>query len=250
MRVAELGHHEVAVVLGSGLAAVAARLSGAEPIPYSQIEGMPAPTVPGHEGALYQAEVSGAAALLFAGRAHVYEGHAPEAVCFSVREAVAAGCSVVILTNAAGAIAERLEVGAPCLISDHINLTGLNPLSGSARFLDLVDLYDPALRSLARGIDPGLQEGVYAGLTGPTYETPAEVRMLATLGADLVGMSTVLEAIAARAEGARVLGISLVTNKAAGLGDGPLSHAEVAEAGRRGAHRVEELLRKLLARLH
>lgn len=254
MRIAELGPHDAAVVLGSGLSDVAAHLSGMEPIPYSGLEGMPAATVPGHEGALYDGTVQGRRVLLFAGRAHLYEGHAPEVVCHAVRETVRAGCPAVILTNAAGGIAERLEPGSPCLISDHINLTGVNPLmgkgaTGSERFLDLTDLYDPGFRELARAIDPGLQEGVYAGLTGPTFETPAEVRMLAALGADLVGMSTVLEAIAARHEGARVMGISVVSNKAAGLAGEPLRHEDVAEVSRRAAAKLEDLLRGVLARL-
>jgi purine-nucleoside phosphorylase len=249
VRIAELSGR-AAVVLGSGLSDLAASLTGARPIPYPQLEGMPSTGVPGHEGALYPGEVEGTPTLVFAGRAHLYEGHDAKAVCFAVREAVAAaGCEVVILTNAAGGIGASLELGAPCLISDHINLTGQNPLAGVPDFLDLTGLYDEGLRELAREIDPGLQEGVYAGVTGPSYETPAEIRMLATLGADLVGMSTVLEAIAARRAGARVMGISVVTNKAAGLAEGPLSHEEVGRTGRRAAARLERLLRGILTRL-
>ena len=245
--------YRVAIVLGSGLSDLARRISDAEPIPYSSIDGFAAPTVEGHEGSLYAGEVEGVRCLVFAGRVHLYEGHDTPAVTHWVREAARAGCDTFILTNAAGGIDPDLEVGAPCLISDHLNLTGQNPLIGPAgdgpRFLDLTEVYDPSLRALAREVDPSLREGVYAGLTGPTYETPAEVRMLATLGADLVGMSTVFEAIVARHLGKRVLGISIVTNLAAGLTDQPVSHDEVAAAGRAAATRLETLLRGVLARL-
>ncbi|CAN5726418.1 purine-nucleoside phosphorylase [soil metagenome] len=247
--------HRVAVVLGSGLSDLARSLSGAEPVPYSHIEGMPQSSVAGHEGALYAGEIEGIATLVFAGRVHLYEGHDARLVTAAVRGAVEAGSEVVVLTNAAGAINEDLEVGAPCLISDHINLTGQNPLVGhnddsiGPRFLDLTHTYDPALRDLARSVDPSLREGVYAGLTGPTYETPAEVRMLRTMGADLVGMSTVLEAIAARYLGARVLGVSVVTNPAAGIGGRPLDHDEVKAAGATAGERLEALLTGAISRL-
>jgi purine-nucleoside phosphorylase len=244
----------VAVVLGSGLGELARALVGGKPIPYSSIEGMPQSSVAGHEGSLYAGEVSGVPALVFAGRVHLYEGHEPAAVTRAVRSAVEWGCDHVILTNAAGAINEELEVGALCLISDHLNLTGTNPLSGvhdgtGPRFLDLTDVYDPELRELARRVDERLPEGVYAGLHGPTYETPAEVRMLRTLGADLVGMSTVHEAIVARYLAARVLGISVVTNFAAGISPQPLSHDEVTTAGRRAGQRLEHLLREVTGSL-
>ena len=171
-----------------------------------------------------------------------------------MRTAVAAGARVVVLTNAAGGIRPGLAVGQPVLISDHLNLTGKSPLSGPApsvgpRFTDLTDLYSPRLRALAREADPTLAEGVYAMLPGPHYETPAEITMLGRLGADLVGMSTVLEAIAARQLGAEVLGISLVTNLAAGLAGHGLSHAEVVEAGRGAASRMGELLSAILPRV-
>ncbi|CAN5585841.1 purine-nucleoside phosphorylase [soil metagenome] len=246
--------HHVAIVLGSGLGGLARSLTDAQPLPYTEIEGMPASTVEGHEGALYSALVAGTPTLVFAGRVHLYEGRAPNEVVRPIELAVDAGCDTIVLTNAAGGISPGLEVGAPCLISDHLNLTGTNSLLGphdgrGPRFLDLSDVYDSELRAVARAVDPQLGEGVYAGLRGPTYETPAEVRMLAALGADLVGMSTVLEAIAARYLGARVLGISVVTNRAAGLTPEPLSHDEVAEAGRNAAARLEQLLRGVLARL-
>lgn len=215
---------------------------------------MPASAVEGHEGRLYAGDLDGVPTLVFAGRAHLYEGHDSAAVTFAVRSAIEAGCEATILTNAAGAINTELEVGAPCLISDHLNLTGRNPLAGphdgrGPRFLDLTEVYDRDLRATARAIDPRLHEGVYAGLLGPTYETPAEVRMLAALGADLVGMSTVHEAIAARYLGARVLGLSVVTNLAAGLAPQALSHDEVAAAGRSASDRLETILRGVITSL-
>jgi purine-nucleoside phosphorylase len=235
-------------VLGSGLAPVARSLTGAEPIPYSSIAGWPRTRVPGHEGAVYAGEIEKTPALVLAGRVHLYEGHPPSVVTHAVDEVVAAGCRTVVLTNAAGGIDPAFGVGEPVLISDHLNLTGSNPLIGGPTFVDLSDVYDRELRALARRVDPGLREGVYAGVTGPAYETPAEIRMLATLGAGLVGMSTVHEAIAARALGARVLGISVVTNRAAGLG-AKLDHAEVQRAGIAAAERMEALLRGVLAEL-
>src|SRR5216683_1094998 len=188
------------------------------------------------------------------GRVHLYEGLSPAAVVHGVRTAVSAGCRTVVLTNAAGGIRSGLSVGEPVLISDHLNLTGKSPLAGpppsaGQRFVDLTDLYSPRLRALAREADPSLAEGVYAMLPGPHYETPAEITMLSRLGADLVGMSTALEAIAARHLGAEVLGISLVTNLAAGLAGHGLSHAEVVEAGRAAASRMGRLLAAILPRV-
>jgi purine-nucleoside phosphorylase len=244
--------HRVAVVLGSGLGTVARGLVGGRPVPYEQLGGLPSSGVPGHEGALFSGEVAGVPTLVLAGRAHLYEGHSGSVVTSAVRAAVEEGCEVVVLTNAAGSINARFEIGRPCLISDHLNLTGTHPLigvPGSDRFVDVTELYDPHLREAARAVDPDLHEGVYAGLVGPFYETPAEIRMLRTLGADLVGMSTVLEAIAARWLGARVLGISVVTNRAAGLGKRALSHAEVADVGRRAGNELEHLLRGVIPRL-
>jgi purine-nucleoside phosphorylase len=237
-------NYRVAIVLGSGLGRLAAALTGADPIPYSDVDGWPIPAVEGHDGALY----AGGNVLVLAGRVHLYEGHASAVVTHAVREVVAAGCTTVVLTNAAGAVTRGLAVGDPVLISDHLNLTGSNPLIGSPSFLDMTEVYDRRLRELARGVDPDLRDGVYAGVTGPVYETPAEIRMLATMGADLVGMSTVHEAIAARSLGARVLGISVVTNLAAGLGT-KLDHEDVRRAGARAAERLEALLRGVLAQL-
>jgi purine-nucleoside phosphorylase len=201
-------------------------------------------------------------ALVFLGRVHLYEGHPVATVVHGVRTAVAAGCRVVVLTNAAGGIREGYQVGQPVLIADHLNLTGRSPLGGPpppdgfpARFTDLTDLYSARLRALAdraggeardAGAGGGLAEGVYAALPGPHYETPAEIRMLRSLGADLVGMSTVLEAIAARHLGAEVLAISLVSNLAAGLAPHGLDHLEVVEAGKAAAGRMGALLAGLL----
>ena len=178
--------------------------------------------------------------LAFLGRTHLYEGRGVEPVVHGVRMAAAAGCRVVVLTNACGGLRPDLAVGDPVLLSDHLNLTARTPLVGP-RFVDLSDVYAARLRALVREIDPSIAEGVYAQFPGPQYETPAEVRMAGVLGADLVGMSTVLEAIAAHAEGCEVLGISLVTNLAAGLGD-PLDHEEVLAVGKASATRMGELL--------
>jgi purine-nucleoside phosphorylase len=190
---------------------------------------------------------------VFLGRVHLYEGHDVGTVVHGVRTAVAAGCQVVVLTNAAGGIREGYQVGQPVLIRDHLNLTGRSPLAGRppppgypSRFVDLTGLYSARLRTLAAGADEGLAEGIYAALPGPHYETPAEIRMLRTLGADLVGMSTVLEAIAARHLGAEVLAISLVSNLAAGLAPHGLDHAEVVAAGQAAAGRMGSLLVGLL----
>jgi purine-nucleoside phosphorylase len=244
----------VAIALGSGLSELAGSLVGGGRLPYSDIEGMPVSNVEGHEGSLYHGAIGEVPTLVFAGRVHLYEGHDPRTVTHWVREAIGAGCRVIILTNAAGGIKVELEVGAPCLISDHLNLTGHNPLVGppdpaGPRFLDQTEVYSRRLRSVARAIDPDLKEGVYAGLLGPTYETPAEIRALKTLGADLVGMSTVLEAIQARHLAAEVLGISVVTNLAAGLSSEALSHDEVAAAGKRAGVRLAKILREVVERL-
>ena len=243
-----------AVVLGSGLSPVAEALAPEGSVAFEEVDGLLPATVEGHEGRVHWAEVGEVPTLVFAGRVHLYEGHDPEAVVASIDAAADLGCEVIVLTNAAGAVNPSLEIGAPCLISDHINLTGGNPQRGphdgrGPRFLDLSNVYDAELRTLAREIDPSLKEGVYAAVAGPTYETPAEIRMLAALGADLVGMSTALEAIRAHYLGARVLGISVVTNAAAGLTRSPLHHEEVARAGRAAADRVEKIVRGALARL-
>jgi purine-nucleoside phosphorylase len=239
--------HDVAVVLGSGWRPAADVIGTGSDVPMAGLPGFVPPVVEGHGGTVRTLTVGGRRVLVLLGRTHGYEGHPVEAVVHGVRTAAAAGCRTVVLTNAAGGIREGMAVGQPVLISDHLNLTARSPLVGP-RFTDLTDLYSVRLRKLAQEIDPSLEEGVYAGLPGPHFETPAEIRMLRTLGADLVGMSTVLEAIAARAEGVEVFGLSLVTNLAAGMTGRPLDHGEVLEAGRASATRMGELLRELVAR--
>lgn len=241
--------YEVAVILGSGWAPAADAFGDAgHQIQVTDLPGFPEPAVAGHPGYIRAAEPGGRGVLVFLGRVHLYEGHGPAAVAHSIRTALAAGVRTVILTNAAGAIRGGLRVGQPVLVADHLNLTGASPLTGPA-FVDLTDCYTPRLRLLARQIDPTLPEGVYACLPGPHFETPAEVRMLRTLGADLVGMSTALEAIAAREGGAEVLGVSLVTNIAAGLTSGPVDHEEVLTVGRDTAGSLGRLLAELVERL-
>ncbi|HXB88254.1 purine-nucleoside phosphorylase, partial [Mycobacterium sp.] len=225
-----IAEHDVAIVLGSGWApAVAALGPPTAVLPMAELPGFTPPTAVGHTGQVLSVGIGAHRVLVLAGRVHAYEGHDLLHVVHPVRTACAAGARVVVLTNAAGAVRQNFEVGQPVLISDHLNLTARSPLVG-AQFVDLVDAYAPRLRALAREVDPELTEGVYAGLPGPHYETPAEIRMLRTLGADLVGMSTVLEAIAAREAGLEVLGISLVTNAAAGMTGEPLSAQEVIDA--------------------
>jgi purine-nucleoside phosphorylase len=227
-RLAELTgqpRHDVAVVLGSGWAPAADALGPATAeVPLAALGGFPPPTVGGHSPVVRSLLAGQVRALVFLGRVHLYEGHPVATVVHGVRTALAAGCQVVVLTNAAGGINPGYQVGQPVLVADHINLTGRSPLAGppppagyGPRFTDLTDLYAQRLRTLARLADPGLAEGVYAALPGPHYETPAEIAMLAAAGADLVGMSTALEAIAARHLGAEVLAISLVSNLAAGV---------------------------------
>ncbi len=234
--------HDVAVVIGSGWAPAADEFG--EPtatLDMAELPGFMPPAAEGHQGNVSSVVVDGVRILLLLGRIHAYEGVDLQHVVHPVRTAAAAGVRAVVLTNAAGAIREDYRVGQPVLICDHLNLTGRSPLVGP-QFVDMVDAYSPRLRALARNIDPTLAEGVYAGLLGPQYETPAEIRMLRTLGADLVGMSTVHETIAARAEGLEVLGLSLVTNLAAGITGEPISHDEVLEAGRASAARMGSLL--------
>jgi len=254
--------HDVAVVLGSGWAPAADALTAGQPgagaveVPLADLGHFAPPTVAGHSAAARSADVGGLRVLVFLGRTHLYEGHPVATVVHGVRTAVAAGCKVIVLTNAAGGIREALAVGEPVLVSDHLNLTGRSPLTGAppppgyvSRFTDLTDLYSERLRVLARSVDAGLAEGVYAALPGPHFETPAEIRMLRTLGADLVGMSTVLEAIAARHLRAEVMAISLVSNLAAGITGEPLDHLEVVAAGRAAAARIGALLAAILPRV-
>jgi purine-nucleoside phosphorylase len=250
--------HDAAVVLGSGWAPAADALGTADAeVPLAELGDFPAPTVAGHVPVVRSITVGGRPVLVFLGRVHLYEGHEPAAVVHGVRTAAAAGCRVVVLTNAAGGISEDYQVGQPVLIRDHLNLTGRSPLAGAAppdgyppRFSDLTNLYSQRLRMVARTAAAGLAEGVYAALPGPNYETPAEIRMLRALGADLVGMSTALEAIAAGHLGAEVLAISLVTNPAAGVAAGaPLDHGAVTAAGQAAADRLGALLAGILPRI-
>ena len=240
--------HDVAVVLGSGWRPAADVIGTASAeVPVAELPGFTAPTVTGHGGTIRSLTIGERRVLILLGRTHLYEGHGVAATVHGVRTVIAAGCDTVVLTNAAGCLRDGVPVGSPVLISDHLNLTATSPLVG-ADFVDLTDLYSPRLRGVARQIDPSLAEGVYAGLPGPNFETPAEIRMLRTFGADLVGMSTVLEAIAARAAGAEVFGLSLVTNLAAGVTGEPLNHEEVLEAGRAATGRMGTLLRDLVSR--
>lgn len=228
----------LAVVLGSGFAPVADALEDAASIPYGDLPGFPPTGVPGHPGRLVAGRLGGTPVLVLAGRAHAYEGHDPAALGFPIRTVAALGCRSVLLTNAAGGIREDLTPGTLAALCDHLNFLGSNPLRGPGgpeRFVDLTEVYDARLRGLlaraAIGAGLRLPEAVYAAVPGPSYETPAEVRALRLLGADMVGMSTVPEAIVARRCGLRVAAVSCITNRAAGLG-GPISHGEVLTTGR------------------
>lgn len=242
-----VGPHDVAVVLGSGWQGVAGGLGSVEMSwPMHEVPGFLPPAVDGHPGVVHSVlTAAGARVLLLVGRTHLYEGHGVGPVVHGVRMAGAAGCRSVVLTNAAGAVNADYAVGDLVLIRDHLNLTGVSPLVGPT-FVDLTECWSPRLREVAAGVEPAVPQGVYAAMGGPQYETPAEIRMLRTLGADLVGMSTVCEAIAARAAGLEVLGISLVTNMAAGVSDGPLDHGEVLAAGASSAPRLQALLTGIL----
>ena len=245
--------HDVALVMGSGwVSAVDALGTPVYECNAEDITGFLPPTVEGHSGKVrsYEIESNGKKlrALVFLGRTHLYEGKGVEPVVHSVRTAVKAGCKVVILTNACGGINKGYKVGQPVLIRDHISLTAVSPLSG-ATFVDLTDLYSKRIREIVKKEDSSLEEGVYVHWRGPTYETPAEILMMRTMGADLVGMSTVPEAIAAHALGAEVLGISLVTNAAAGVTGEKLNHEEVIAAGKAAADRMGALLKGVIPKL-
>jgi purine-nucleoside phosphorylase len=251
-RIAELSgvdRHDIAIVLGSGWLPAADLLGEpAAEFDLKELGGFPSIGVVGHSSAVRSIDVGGRQVLAFLGRVHAYEGHDLSVVVHSVRTACAAGAKVVVLTNAAGGLREGLTVGQPVLINDHLNLSGRTPLAGP-QFIDLTECYSRRLRDLARSVDPALEEGVYAFMPGPQFETPAEIRALHSLGADLVGMSTVYEAIAARAKGAEVLAMSLVTNLAAGLSGDPLEHADVLAVGRAAAPRMGALLAEVVRRL-
>jgi purine-nucleoside phosphorylase len=242
--------HDIALVLGSGWGE-AAELIGetTHTLSAADIPGFHAPAVVGHPGTIRSVLThTGKRALIIGARTHFYEKRGVRAVAHGVRTAAAAGCTQVVLTNGCGGLREEYGPGSPVLISDHINLTADSPLEG-ATFVDLTDLYSSRLRAIAREVDPTLPDGVYAQFTGPHYETPAEVQMAKTMGAHLVGMSTALEAIAARHAGLEILGISLVTNLAAGISPVPLSHAEVIEAGQAAGPRISRLLADIVAKL-
>jgi purine-nucleoside phosphorylase len=241
--------HDVAVILGSGWVPAADALgTNVADIEASSLPGFRPPAADGHHGRIRSVNVEGTPVLVFLGRTHLYEGHGVDAVVHAVRTAAAAGCRVIVLTNGCGGLDPGWVPGTPVLISDHLNLFGVTPLRG-ATFIDMTDLYSRRLRSIAQEIDPTLDEGVYAQFLGPQYETPAEIDMVRTLGASLVGMSTVQEAIAAREAGMEVLGLSLVTNLAAGMTGQPLSHEEVLDAGKAAAERMGELLARVIRRM-
>ncbi len=242
------------IVLGTGWDDAVAELGELEAqISTTELAGFPASRVEGHGGTVGAVTAGDRRLLVYRGRVHLYEGNTAAAVTHGVRTAAAAGCGVAVLTNAAGGLQPHFRVGAPVLISDHINLTGASPVEGTEwgtdRFVNLVDAYSPRLRALAAEAAPGTPEGVYAGLRGPHFETPAEISMLRSMGADLVGMSTVLEAIAARHCGMEILGVSLVTNLAAGMTDEGPSHQEVLDAGAASGVAVGRLLRGVIDRL-
>ena len=244
---------KVGVVLGSGWGLFADALEGAARVPYREVPGFPESGVIGHAGEWVFGTLGGVGVAAMSGRFHPYEGHDPRAVTLPIRVMKALGIEALILTNAAGGVNERYAVGDLMLISDHINLAGQNPLTGpnidtlGVRFPDMTAAYDPEYRELAKGIARKLgfyvREGVYAQMSGPSFETPAEIRMLRFLGADAVGMSTVPEAIVAAHAGLRVLGISCITNMAAGISGDSLSHVDVIETGRKAADRIVSLLK-------
>lgn len=243
--------HDVALVLGSGWGQTADLVGETvTTIEQDEVPGFSRAAVAGHSGVMRSVKISGSdrRALVFGTRTHYYEGRGVRSVVHAVRTAAAAGCTAIVLTNGCGGLRGTWGPGTPVLISDHLNLTATSPIEG-ANFVDLTDVYTPRLRDLAREVDPELDEGVYAQFPGPHYETPAEVRMAGVLGADLVGMSTTLEAIAAREAGMEILGISLVTNHAAGISETPLAHDEVVAAGHAAAERCGRLLANIVGRI-
>jgi purine-nucleoside phosphorylase len=245
--------HDIALVMGSGwVTAVDALGVPAYECSAEELTGFLPPAVEGHSGKVRSYEIKDGdktlRALVFLGRTHLYEGKGMEPVVHGVRTAVKAGCKVILLTNACGGINTNYKVGQPVLIRDHISLTAATPLVG-ATFIDLTDLYSKRLRAIVKSADASLEEGVYVHWRGPTYETPAEILMMRGMGADLVGMSTVPEAIAAHALGAEVLAISLVTNAAAGVTGEKLNHEEVIAAGKAAASRMGSLIKSVIPNL-
>lgn len=249
-RLTGVERHDIALTLGSGWGK-AAELIGetTATVPATEVTGFSKPALEGHVGTLRSVLTpKGRRVLVIGARTHYYEGHGPRRVVHSVRTAAATGARTMVLTNGAGGIRHTWKPGRPVLISDHINLTGDSPLEG-ATFIDLTDLYSMRLRDLARTIDPSLDEGVYCQFRGPQYETPAEVNMAKTIGGHIVGMSTALEAIAARQAGMEILGFSLITNMAAGIQTTPLSHQEVIDAGREAEPVISSLLARVIGEL-
>jgi purine-nucleoside phosphorylase len=242
--------HDVALTLGSGWGRAADLLGETvAEIPAGEVPGFHASGIPGHTGTIRSIRLAnGKHALVLGARTHFYEDKGVRAVVHSVRTAAACGAKIMVLTNGAGGIKESWEPGTPVLISDHINLTASSPLEG-ATFIDLTDLYSRRLRDVARGIDSSLDEGVYVQFRGPHYETPAEVQMAKAMGGQIVGMSTALEAIAAREAGMEILGLSLITNLAAGISPHPLSHQEVVDSGKAAEPVISALLAKIVLAL-
>lgn len=245
--------HDIALVMGSGwVGACGALGTPTHEFDAYELEGFVAPTVAGHSGKIRSYELTSHGgsirALVFLGRTHLYEGKGIEPVVHGVRTAVKAGCKIIVLTNASGAVNTTFKVGQPVLIRDHISLTATSPLIG-ADFVDLTDVYSKRIREIVKAEDPWMEEGIYVHFRGPAYETPAEINMVRTMGADLVGMSTVPEAIAAHALGAEVLGISLVTNAAAGISGEKLDHKEVVAAGLEATGRMGALLNGVIPKL-
>ncbi|WP_109510146.1 purine-nucleoside phosphorylase [Nocardioides speluncae] len=241
--------HDIALVMGSGwLPAVDALGEATAEVATTDLPGFAPPAVEGHAGKIRSVRAGDKQLLVFLGRTHFYEGLGVAAVVHGVRMAAAAGCRTVVLTNGCGGLKESWQPGTPVLIKDHINLTATSPIDG-ANFVDLTDLYSSRLRALCREVDGSLDEGVYVQFPGPHYETPAEIGMVRAIGGDLVGMSTTLEAIAAREAGLEVLGISLVTNLAAGITGEPLNHEEVLAAGKAAATRMGELLGQIVPKI-
>jgi len=246
-----VAHHDIALVLGSGWGGAADLLGQTiAEIPSHEVPGFSKPAVHGHVGTLRSIRIAetGKTALVLGSRTHLYEGKGVRKVVHGMRTAAATGATSVILTNGCGGLNVDWQPGSPVLIRDHINLTATSPIEG-ANFVDLTDLYSQRLRDLALTVDDTLAQGVYAQFRGPHYETPAEVKMAGVMGADLVGMSTTLEAIAARQAGMEVLGISLVTNLAAGISPVPLSHQEVIEAGQAAGPRISALLAEIARKM-
>ena len=249
-RLTGVERHDIALTLGSGWGQ-AADLIGETiaTLDATEVTGFSRPALEGHGGTLRSILTArGSHVLVIGARTHFYEGHGTRRVVHSVRTAAATGARTMVLTNGAGGIRQTWKPGQPVLISDHINLTGASPLEG-ATFVDLTDLYSTRLRDVARRVDASLDEGVYCQFRGPQYETPAEVQMAKIIGGHIVGMSTALEAIAARQAGMEILGMSLITNMAAGIQATPLSHAEVIEAGTAAAPRISALLAEIVGQL-